>query len=209
MKVIDQHRWALYETQPSFVLGFHGCDESVGERILSGDADHLEQSENEYDWLGHGMYFWEANPQRAYEFACEGRVSPKVTRGKIDIPFVLGAIIDLGACLNLVDSSALAQLKNSYAMLQTKRALNAEPMPINGKGLRMKALDCAVFETLHGFREERRYAPYDSVRGVFWEGNEIYQGAGFREKNHIQICVRDARCIKGYFRPIELAVSPE
>jgi hypothetical protein len=25
---------------------------------------------------------------------------------------------------------------------------------------------------------------------------------GFREKNHIQICVRNLNCIKGYFTPI-------
>lgn len=45
------------------------------------------------------------------------------------------------------------------------------------------------------------FAPYDSVRGVFLEGGELYPDAGFREKNHIQICVRNNNCIKGFFIP--------
>ena len=47
-------------------------------------------------------------------------------------------------------------------------------------------------------------SPFDSVRGVFWEGKELYKNAGFREKDHIQICIRNPNCIKGYFLPREL-----
>jgi len=32
-------------------------------------------------------------------------------------------------------------------------------------------------------------------------------GAGFKEKNHIQICVRNRNCIKGYFLPREKAAD--
>lgn len=46
---------------------------------------------------------------------------------------------------------------------------------------------------------------FDSVRGVFFEGTELYPGAGFREKDHIQICIRNPNCIKGYFLPRELS----
>jgi hypothetical protein len=28
--------WSAYEYQPSFVLGFHGCDKATGEKILRG-----------------------------------------------------------------------------------------------------------------------------------------------------------------------------
>lgn len=35
----------------------------------------------------------------------------------------------------------------------------------------------------------------------FCEGQELYPNAGFREKNHIQICVCNPNCIKGYFLP--------
>ena len=45
---------------------------------------------------------------------------------------------------------------------------------------------------------------YDSVRGVFFEGNELYKNAGFREKNHIHIAVINPNCIKGYFKVREV-----
>ena len=45
---------------------------------------------------------------------------------------------------------------------------------------------------------------FDSIRGVFFEGDELYPGAGFKEKDHIQICIRNPNCIKGYFLPREL-----
>ena len=51
---------------PGFLLGYHGCDEQVAENVLSGN-DTLRPSTNDYDWLGHGIYFWESNPRRALE----------------------------------------------------------------------------------------------------------------------------------------------
>lgn len=50
----------------AFVLGYHGCDRSVGEALLAGRKTFVG-SKNEDDWLGHGVYFWENNPKRALE----------------------------------------------------------------------------------------------------------------------------------------------
>jgi hypothetical protein len=66
-------------------------------------------------------------------------------------------------------------------------------------------LDCLVMNSLHDFRKASKLAPYDSVRAMFPEGDELYADAGFKDKNHIQLCIRDRSCIKGYFRPIDLA----
>ena len=41
----------------------------------------------------------------------------------------------------------------------------------------------------------------DSVRGMFTEGRKLYAGAGFREKNHIQLCTMNPNSIVGYFDP--------
>jgi hypothetical protein len=60
-------------------------------------------------------------------------------------------------------------------------------------------LDCAVFENLHAWRESTGVEGYDSVRSPFQEGRLLYPGGGFHEKTHIQICVRDPICIKGFF----------
>lgn len=68
----------------------------------------------------------------------------------------------------------------------------------------IRRLDCAVIEAAHGINKQANYRPYDSVRGVFWEGSQLYPGAEIREKNHIQICVRNPNCIKGFFLPRKL-----
>jgi hypothetical protein len=68
------------------------------------------------------------------------------------------------------------------------------------KRLLLRYLDCAVVEMLHTIQAEDGLASFQTVRGAFLEGSPIYPGAGVRERNHIQICVRELRCIKGYFR---------
>lgn len=57
-------------------------------------------------------------------------------------------------------------------------------------------------------REDEGEPPFDTVRAAFIEGNRLYDNAGFASKNHIQICVREIRCIKGYFRPLNDSGRP-
>lgn len=49
--------------------------------------------------------------------------------------------------------------------------------------------------------------PFDSIRGVFTEGKAIYPKAGFVEKTHIQLCIINPNCIKGYFAPLSYNVE--
>lgn len=199
-----------YELLPGLLLGFHGTDETVVEQVLAGKK-HLDPSQNDYDWLGHGIYFWEYGPQRALDFAKQAMRDKKSSKGKIKKPAVIGAVIDPKHCLNMLESAALAQAKYAYEVLELT---NEGEMPQNkgGDDFRARYLDCAVIETLHQIREatDRRMKvegkegiqQYDTVRGAFWEGASLYPGAGFKEKNHVQICIRNTGCIKGYFRPI-------
>lgn len=192
--------WSAYEYQPSFVLGFHGCDKSTGEKILGGKEPHLLRSEKKYDWLGHGIYFWEGNPSRAMAWALQRK-----TEKKIRTPFVLGAIIDLRHCLDLFDHDGIALVQQANSELVRDFKKSGLPMPENKGTTPDKAgrmLDCAVLNALHQYRADRDEAEYDSVRAPFLEGNPIYDGAGFRSENHIQLCVRHPGCIKGYFRPV-------
>ena len=182
--------WDLYKFQPSFVLGFHGCDKSVAERVLAGAGKpHLRRSTNHYDWLGNGIYFWESSPQRAMEWAEFVRDNPSVSSGKVKAPAVVGAIIDLGLC------GLLSQASTSAGV----------PMPTNagGRDKPRRQLDCAVIEFMHTIRQAEGLTPYDTIRSVFSEGDNLYPGTLFTEKSHIQLVVRDERRIRGYFRPIE------
>lgn len=46
----------LYSRRSNLVIGFHGCDKSVVNKVIVGE-DNLIASTNDYDWLGHGIYF--------------------------------------------------------------------------------------------------------------------------------------------------------
>ena len=192
----------MYSTRSGLVLGFHGCDESVAMKVLTGE-EPLKKSTNNYDWLGHGSYFWENSPSRALEFATHLQKHPNRSTGKIIKPAVIGAVIDLGYCLDLLDFDNLKMLKSTYEMMQLTSNFDfPENKSIGGLGdLMLRELDCAVIETLHRLKEKSHQPPFDSIRGVFYEGEELYPNAGFRDKDHIQICIRNPNCIKGFFLP--------
>lgn len=196
--------WDLYKYQPSFVLGFHGCDKKVADRVFAG-RQTLKHSSNPHDWLGNGIYFWESSPQRALDWAEFARSNPYVTSGKITKPDVVGAIIDLGRCGQLHDRAFLADLKSAHELMAEAHKAAGVPMPVNdgGQDKPIRRLDCAVIEYLHTMRARSSLEPYDTLRAVFSEGKELYPGTEFKTKSHIQIVVRDERCIRGYFRPIK------
>ena len=193
---------------PGFVLAYHGCDRQVGERILSGD-DHVRLSTNDYDWLGPGAYFWENSPERALAWATflsgrPGRVNQTITE-----PFAIGAIIDPGNCLDLIGARSLAVLKQAYREMKLTFDESGVPLPTNAaatatdEDLVNRRLDCAVCQFLHTLREVNGQPPFDTLRAAFLEGRQLYPGAGFRARTHIQWCVRNPRrSIRGYFRPL-------
>jgi hypothetical protein len=192
----------MYPTKAGLLIGFHGCDKAVRDEIVKGKMS-LNPSENLYDWLGNGIYFWENNQQRAFEFANELQ---NISKGKIKKPSVIGAVIDLGYCLDLLDSEYLQLVLESHSNLSDSFKSMDLSMPINksvigSNDLLLRNLDRAVIENLHQQRSLKNLPAFDSVRGVFIEGKPLYDGAGFHEKNHIQICIRNPNCIKGFFVP--------
>ena len=102
------------------LLLHHGCDRSLAKLVLEGKTSPIP-SENKYDWLGPGIYFY-------------------------------------------------------------------------------RPLDCLVIKMVHKLREESGLEAYDSVYGIFVEGQELFPGSGFKAKSHAQIAIRNPECIAGYFR---------
>jgi hypothetical protein len=308
----------LYSKRSSLAIGFHGCDKSVVKKVVQGE-DFLNFSTNKYDWLGKGIYFWQNNPKRALEYAQE---SMKRKDSTIKEPAVVGAFIDLGHCLDLIDLECLQEVKQAYEALKAFNNKAGLPLPTNddpegSQDKLLRRLDCAVIETTHtlnngliesiensidtltkllnkldlisslhlqgeitdlhyfeivlnlvgdviksmndlfkkiitkdvnarcyriliSIKETSKalqsvhnslknntqiednvieiftqtvrvlknaislFPEYDSVRGVFWEGGELYPTAGFSNKNHVQLCIRNPNCIKGFFLPRDL-----
>lgn len=183
------------------VVGYHGCERELGESVLLGRAK-LTASANDYDWLGGGVYFWEHGFRRALEWAQQNRQDP----------FVLGAYIQLGRCLDLTDTWATARLRGAFDALSVMLTNQGLALPANqaGKGAAngerlVRKLDCAVINLFNGGEDQAAgTAYYQSVRGVFEEGGEAFPGACVKTKTHIQLAVRDPGCILGYFLPADM-----
>jgi hypothetical protein len=203
----------MYSSKSNLIIGFHGCDQSVA-TILLNNPNNIKISNKPYDWLGYGMYFWDNNYQRALDWA-----KAKQKQGKIEKPCVIGAILTLDYCLDLVDSEFINTLSAYYKAMEHDFDLNNKDLPKNSdvakdehKDLLIRELDCAVIEYIHQKIDEQYLADmkqqgysdfkqFDSARGVFTEGGPAFPGAGIQKKSHIQICVRNTKCIKGFFLP--------
>src|SRR5216684_2224893 len=156
------------------VIGFHGCTEDFARDLLLGvkPIPSWEPSSSEWDWLGHGIYFWEHGPERAFRWAKEKYA------GTADNPAVLGAVVQLGRCFDLLNEAMTSLLKDTYPDLLADFVARGKTMPQNrGKDLKRRDLDCLVINhCLNAF--DRRGLKYDTVRGAFLEGEPAYPGAG-------------------------------
>jgi hypothetical protein len=188
----------LPHNHPFSVIGFHSCDKEVGLNVLNG-RDELRPSNNPWDWLGAGIYFWEQNPGRALEYAIESSERKQFNKVPIATPFVLGAIIDLGNCLNLVEAASIQVLRTAYEELEKLMTEAGRKMPQN-KG-NNRALDCAVIQYIHQSNKRAGTPPFDTIRCAFPEGEEVYPGSAITTRLHIQLCVLNPACINGFFLP--------
>ena len=117
----------MYSTKPSFVCGFHGIDRDAAIHILNQE-DNFRHSNNSYDWLGNGIYFWENNYQRAIQYAQE---NSKRSNSTIKTPFVLGAVLDLGNCLDLLAQKYIDYLSIAFNVLEQYLERENKLLPMN------------------------------------------------------------------------------
>ena len=183
------------------LLGYHGCHTDQARLLLQGSGFHA--SDKPYDWLGNGVYFWESDPVRAYQWALERRSNS---------PCVIGAVIDPGNCLDLTKQSGIAAVQRAYSSYLSLQTKFGKPVPQNlvGRGSRpsdfvRRFLDCAVIDHLHdsyaaASKQSLGVAKgFDTVRALFPEGNELFDRSGFKDKTHVQIAVRNQRQVLGVF----------
>src|SRR5438105_876991 len=173
------------------VVGYHGCTEEFARELLLGTkAIHdWQPSTNVWDWLGHGIYFWEHSPERALRWAKEQGARKGFT------PAVVGAVIQLGRCFDLLNEAITQLLARSYQQLAQTFAEKGIPLPQNrGSEAKLRDLDCLVINDCLD-RLQAGGVQYDTVRGAFLEGDPVYPGAGFSREAHVQIAVRNPSCI--------------
>jgi hypothetical protein len=178
------------------ILGYHGCTKEFADRLLGGklSVKKWRMSRNRHDWLGEGIYFWEHSPGRALRWAEE-----HAKRGQR--PAVVGAVIQLGDCFDLTNEANTKNLKIAHAQVREAYAAARRELPTNrgtDRDLKRRDLDCVV---INYYLQQVAALEYGTVRAAFAEGQPAYDGAMLSEESHIQVAVRDRRCIVGVFRP--------
>jgi hypothetical protein len=184
-----------------FVIAYHGCDVATREKVILGDA-HLQQSDRSHDWLGHGIYFWEHGYDRALKWA-----QKKQSMGQIQNPCVVGALIQLGNCFDLLDTQYTEVLESMWPNFKETLEKKGHPLPENLPGFEgdpdrvRRLLDCAFLNWVIESTEPAEQTRFDTVRGLFPEGEPAFPGGSILKESHIQISVRNPVCILGYFVP--------
>jgi hypothetical protein len=114
---------------------------------------------------------------------------------------VIGAVIQLGTCLDLTDTEKTALLAEHYVSVKQSYDQKGLSLPTNhGSTGKLRDLDCLVINSLiHAM--EQRGVRFQTVRSPFLEGDPAFPGSKILKENHIQIAVRDKACILGVFRP--------
>jgi len=176
-------------------------------------------------WLGPGVYFWFESEDHAWRWAGQivSRYE-KEHPGETKEPAVIPAEITLGNCLDLMQSDCHKEVYAAYLQfrqwheeyMQKLPPKKRKPFPRNRARKNPEAdnfhpgeadgaihienvfrpLDFLVFETLHRMREIRKDQQYDTVLAAFQEGKPLYPGACIGTEDHVQIAVRNPKCIR-------------
>lgn len=165
------------------VVAFHGTRLATADRLVAGEP--FGKSENDDDWLGHGIYFWEYAPQQAWWWA-DRKFKAKAA--------VVGALVRLGRCVDLLDPNTAQLLVAAHQDLE--HALKRAGQKLKSNANTHKYRDCAVFNYLFA-KLAREEIVVESARAVFvpllsgkglprlWTRSGIFKGA------HIQLSVRE------------------
>src|SRR5438105_10272091 len=113
------------------IIGFHGTTVESADRLVSGES--FRASDNDDEWFGNGVYFWEYAPKQAWWWAKKFK--------KLDQPAVIGAVIRLGNCFDLLDPKNVKTLKRFHGSMVDK--LQQEDIEIPKNARHNRNLDCA------------------------------------------------------------------
>ena len=166
----------------AIVVAYHGTSAEAAEAVKQ---DGFHMSQNSYDWLGDGVYFFQDAPHRAWEWANSHHP---------DGPAVIRAELDLSYCMDLLDTawnSVLADTHDAYIQL-LKESGRIPPVQAGGAHpLDREVINYALgVLTLNGVE-------ISCVRGAFVEGRPVYPDSALYDRTHVQISVRDvSTCVR-------------
>jgi hypothetical protein len=174
------------------VYGYHGTSQTKAADILQHG---FLTRDNDYDWLGTGIYFFQDAPIRAKQWA---------TQQHPNNPAVIFALIKLENCIDLFDVGWQPLLKNMCNLFTERRRSMNRPLPKQNPD-RSKAhrLDCAFLNFAHELMlsQGQSIAPLaplaiDSIRAAFIEGERIFPDSAIFDLTHVQIAIRNPTLIQ-------------
>jgi hypothetical protein len=169
------------------VFGYHGTSQTQAMGILERG---FRVSDNDYDWLGSGIYFFQDAPLRAKQWAIERYP---------ENPAVIGAAIGLDNCIDLLDIAWFPLLKNVYNPFREQYRFRNRPLPTQKPELsKAHRLDCAFFNFATQLLSNRGQT-VASIRAVFVEGEQIFPSSAIFDLAHVQIAVKNPILIKQFY----------
>lgn len=199
--------------EPYLVRGFHGTTTSRARLIRA--QSRIMISNNDYDWLGTGAYFFQDAPLRAWKWATNW-----ATVASGEAPAVIAADIDLDGCFDLLDIDNWRFIETAYNRFNFvyrsvglpvpaqaapivrsaggQRYHVASPQPVVGQSGR-NLVDCAVVRLALQLFTKSTGKTVRSVRGAFIEGREMHDNSYFFDHMHVQIAVLKTRGVLSNF----------
>jgi hypothetical protein len=163
------------------IRGYHGTSATRAGVIL---RDGFLPSDNDYDCLGNGVYFFEEGLAQARAWA---------QRAYPGEPVVVQADVRLEDCMDLKDTQGWVPLL-AQAHAEVLRASRERGRPLPAQTTAEHRLDREVIELTVSILEQEGMR-IRSVRGVFAEGAPAFPGSFLSEGSHVQVAVRDADLI--------------
>lgn len=184
------------------IVGFHGTTLARARQIVAGPPALFRPSVNDGDWLGYGVYFWEASAKRAMIWA-------KSQTGGGEPLAVVAADIDLSRCIDLFDLSVFKEIKGAYVeFLRHEQDLGDIVRQEGIEVLDGHAKTTSGSKKVNNYRDRaflnwyiqelRRGSYYPaSVRGAFLWGDALFKESFLFDWAHSQISVLDATVMSG------------
>jgi hypothetical protein len=163
------------------IRGYHGTSTTHAAVILH---DGFLPSDNDYDCLGDGVYFFEDGLAQAGAWA---------TRAHPSEPAVVEADVRLEDCMDLKNSLGWVPLL-AHVHDEVLRVSRQQGLPLPRQTGSTHRLDRVVIEVTVAILK-REGTPIRSVRAVFAEGAPAFPGSFLSEGFHVQVAVRDADLI--------------
>lgn len=163
------------------IVGYHGTSWRAASLAL---RHGFRASQNPYDWLGDGAYFFQDAPIRAWEWARRQHGSTGV---------VVRSVIRLDGYLDLLDIEWNEVLAEAYTAFVDVSRRAGVMLPRQTAGAHR--LDRAVMNYAAGLLAEQG-TTIRAVRGVFAEGDPVFPQSAILNRAHVQIAVRDGSLIE-------------